>query len=55
MFSWFYVYSTFPSGTQRVSCAFWHVSDWNVAHGFMFILHPALALIGGELYILACW
>ena len=43
-----------PALALIVSCALWQVGDLNGAHGFMSILHPALALIVCELYILVC-
>ena len=38
-----------------MSCAVWHASDCTHADDSMSILYPALAIIVGELCILACW
>ena len=41
--------------SQAVSCTFWHVGDCDHADNLMSILYPALAIIGSELCLWACW
>ena len=50
-----YIYCILLWHLKEVSCTFWYVGDWNSAYDLMFILHPALVYVEGELCILACW
>ena len=55
MFMVSYIYCILLWHLKEVSCTFWYVGDWNSAYDLMFILHPALVYVEGELCILACW
>ena len=52
---WFHGHALSCSGNKMVSCAFWHIGCYDHADDSISILHFALAIIGGELCILADW